>query len=371
MLCGRYDVRAVVGVGGMGEVRDGWDTLLDRPVAIKLLHPALAARPDLRRRFHLEARAAARLSHPNIVAVYDFGEHDGVPFIAMERLPGATLAGRIASGPLPGHEVRRILVSITAALATAHAGGVLHRDIKPGNILLTEGGDVKVADFGLAKMPQAAQTQTGQIMGTMAYMSPERLAGAPASVADDVYATGVLGYECLAGHRPFVADEDNMAALAGAILHGTPRPLRALRPTVEPALAAVVERAMDRDPRTRFSSAHALHTALAAPHPPTKVLAGPPLTGVGRRRHRAAAIFAAVTTLLVLGIVALALASDPAPARSPQQVTTSTTLSPPPPPPSATPEPITPSVTAGGGDAEPAQGGGPPPGKGPKKHRGQ
>lgn len=370
MLCGRYDVRAVVGLGGMGEVRDGWDTVLDRPVAIKLLHPALAAQPDLRRRFHLEARAAARLSHPNIVAVYDFGEHDGVPFIAMERLPGATLADRIASGPLPGPQVRQILVSITAALSTAHTGGVLHRDIKPGNILLTEGGDVKVADFGLAKTPQAAQTQTGQIMGTMAYLSPERLAGAPASVADDVYATGVLGFECLTGHRPFVADEDNMAALAGAIMHGTPPPLRPLRPDVDPALAAVVEQAMGRDPRTRFSSAHAFHTALATPHPPTKVLAGPPLTGVGRPRNRAIAIFAAVTTLLILGIVALALASDPAPARSPQQATTSTTLSPaPPPPPSATPEPTTPSVAAGGRDAEPNQGG-PPPGKGPKKHRG-
>lgn len=363
-------MRAVVGLGGMGEVRDGWDTVLDRPVAIKLLHPALAAQPDLRRRFHLEARVAARLSHPNIVAVYDFGEHGGVPFIAMERLPGATLADRIASGPLPGHEVRRILGSITTALATAHAGGVLHRDIKPGNILLTEGGDVKVADFGLAKTPQAAQTQTGQIMGTMAYLSPERLAGAPASVADDVYATGVLGFECLAGHRPFAAEEHNMAALAGAILHGTPPPLRALRPDVEPALAVVVERAMDRDPRARFGSAHALHTALAAPHPPTKVLAGLPLTAPGRRRHRATAIFAAVTSLLVLGIVALALASDPAPARSPEQVTTSTTLSPPPPPPSATPEPTTPSAGAGDGDAEPNRGG-PPPGKGPKKHRGQ
>ena len=144
MLGGRYELRGILGRGGMAEVRDGWDTRLDRPVAVKLLHPAFSVQPDNRRRFETEARAAARLNHPHIVAVHDTGEHKGAPFIVMERLSGRTLADEVMRGPLLQDRVREILDDVLSALAAAHAAGILHRDIKPANILFTASGDVKV-----------------------------------------------------------------------------------------------------------------------------------------------------------------------------------------------------------------------------------
>lgn len=169
VLGDRYELRGVLGCGGMAEVRDAWDTRLDRPVAVKLLHPALRAQPDVRARFADEARSAARLCHPNIVAVHDFGEHDDVPYIVMERLPGRTLADIFAQGPVPSAQVRAMLGDVLSALEVAHGAGVLHRDIKPGNILVTAGADrLKVADFGIAKSGGAAHTLTGQLVGTIA-----------------------------------------------------------------------------------------------------------------------------------------------------------------------------------------------------------
>ena len=153
------------------------------------------------------------------------------PFIVMERLPGGTLADHIARGPLPQARVRAMLDNILAALATAHANGILHRDIKPGNILHTAaGGMYKLADFGIAKTGGAAYTMTGQIIGTIAYLSPEILSGAPASVADDLYAVGVVGYEALTGRHAFFAPDDNIGALAKSILYDTPPPVRVSRP---------------------------------------------------------------------------------------------------------------------------------------------
>ncbi|MGZ8748827.1 MAG: serine/threonine-protein kinase, partial [Mycobacterium sp.] len=204
VLAGRYEVRGLLGRGGMAEVYDGWDTRLSRAVAIKLLYPAFKADADARHRFETEAQAAASLNHPNIVAVHDCGDHNGTPFIVMERLPGRTLDDEIAAGPMAQHRVRAMLDDVLGALATAHAAGVVHRDIKPGNVLVTDDdGAMKVADFGIAKTAGAALTATGQIVGTMAYMSRERVAGAPASVADDLYAVGVMSYEALSGRRPY------------------------------------------------------------------------------------------------------------------------------------------------------------------------
>ena len=139
LLAGRYEVRGRLGRGGMAEVRDGWDTRLRRPIAIKLLHPAVSAQSGIRNRFDAEARAAAALNHPNIVAVHDSGEHDGTPFIVMERLPGETLAHQIARGPLSQERVHAMLDNVLAALTAAHRAAILHRDIKPGNILLAAG----------------------------------------------------------------------------------------------------------------------------------------------------------------------------------------------------------------------------------------
>jgi serine/threonine protein kinase len=370
LLAGRYEVRGRLGRGGMAEVRDGWDTRLRRPIAIKLLHPALSAQTGIRNRFDAEAHAAAALNHPNIVAVHDSGEHDGTPFIVMERLPGDTLADQIARGPLSQARVYAMLDNVLAALTAAHRAAILHRDIKPGNILLAAGGEVmKVADFGIAKTPEATYTLTGQIVGTIAYLSPERLAGAPACVADDLYAVGVVGYEALAGHRPF--PQEHMAALARAILHERPPPLARLRPDVDPGLITVIERAMAHDPRQRFGSAEEMRAALdgrrtvttagmqvAAPlRPATKVLDMPLPASVTntfvpalvrRMTSRKKKVLSALAVLVALIVIPLAFAFDPASSHAPtQSVTTSTPtpvpLSNPAPPPSpATEQPPVP-----------------------------
>ena len=261
VLGGRYELRGVLGRGGMAEVRDGWDIRLDRPVAVKLLYPVFTTQPDNRMRFEVEARAAATLNHPHIVSVHDSGEHAGTPYIVMERLSGQTLADVIAQGPLPQPQVRTILDEVLSALAAAHAAGILHRDIKPANILFSTSGHTKVADFGIAKSAGSAHTLTGQIVGTMAYLSADRIAGRPATFADDLYAVGVVGYEALTGRRAF--PQENLAELARAVAEDTPPPLAMLRPDVDPALASVIERAMARDPAWRFGSANEMRAALA------------------------------------------------------------------------------------------------------------
>ena len=337
LLGGRYELRGTLGRGGMAEVRDGWDIRLDRPVAVKLLHPVFTTEPDNRMRFEVEARAAAALNHPHIVSVHDSGEHAGTPYIVMERLSGRTLADVIAQGPLPQPQVRSILDDVLSALAAAHAAGILHRDIKPANILFSALGDAKVADFGIAKSAGTANTLTGQIVGTMAYLSADRIAGRPASVADDLYAVGVVGYEALTGRRAF--PQENLAELARAVAEDTPAPLAVLRPDVDPALAAVIERAMAREPGWRFGSANEMRAALAGwvgpvMRPPTRVLAAPlpePTTmvvaPVRPRRSRWLLLAAAVVAVLVAAIAFIAdSASRPAVV---EPVTTSTTVSPP------------------------------------------
>ena len=354
VLGGRYELRGVLGRGGMAEVRDGWDIRLDRPVAVKLLYPVFNAQPDNRMRFEVEARAAATLNHPHIVSVHDSGEHAGMPYIVMERLSGQTLADVIAQGPLPQPQVRSILDEVLSALAAAHAAGILHRDIKPANILFSTSGHTKVADFGIAKSAGSAHTLTGQIVGTMAYLSADRIAGRPASVADDLYAVGVVGYEALAGCRAF--PQENLAELARAVTEDTPPPLAMLPPDADPALASVIERAMARDPGWRFGSANEMRAALAgrigAPvRPATRVLAAPlpdPTTMVvapGVRRNRSRwylGLAAAVVAVLVAAIAFIVdSASQPA---VPEPASTSTSVTPPPtasfvppPPPSTTP----------------------------------
>ena len=356
LLGGRYELRGILGRGGMAEVRDGWDIRLDRPVAVKLLHPAFSVQPDNRLRFEIEARAAASLNHPHIVAVHDSSEHAGVPFIVMERLSGRTLADELMGGPIPQSRARSILGDVLSALTAAHAAGILHRDIKPANILFTASGEVKVADFGIAKSAGAPATMTGQIVGTMAYLSADRLAGRPATIADDLYAVGVVGYEALSGCKPF--PQENLAALARAIAEDVPPPLALLRPDVEPGLAATIERAMARDPQWRFPSAEAMRAALSgAPQPipvrpPTRVLAAPlPPTTMGiaapvpPSRNRRLLFLAAVLAAIALAAV-LVLLESASPSSAPEPAGTSTSappttpsLVPPPPPPPPAPQP--------------------------------
>jgi serine/threonine-protein kinase len=260
LLGGRYELRDVLGFGATAEVCDGWDTRLKRPVAIKLLRRGLSSQADVRQRFEIEARAAAALNHPNIVRVYDIGSHNETPFIVMERLPGDTLGDQIALGPLTQTQTCAALRSVLAALAVAHDAGMLHRDIKPGNLLLAPSGTVKVADFGIVKTAASVHTTTGHIVGTLAYMSPDRVSGKPASVDDDLYAVGVVGYEALTGRKPF--PQEDIMPLAHAIVEGRPPPVKELRPDIDPALADVIERAMSPDPLRRFGSADAMRRAL-------------------------------------------------------------------------------------------------------------
>jgi len=259
----RYELGAVIGVGGMGEVRAARDLTLDRPVAIKFLRPHLGPDPEVRARFDSEAKAAAQLSHPNIVGVFDSGEDEGVPFIVMERLSAGTLADRIAEGPLSEAEARRIELEILAALEASHEKGILHRDLKPGNVILTDKGIAKVADFGIAKATEGVDlTTTGMTLGTPAYLAPERVAGDPGGPASDVYSAGVVLYEMLTGNKPF--DADTPLAMVRAIQEEEPEPVSRARPGVDPTLALIVERAMAKDPRRRYATADAMRQALEA-----------------------------------------------------------------------------------------------------------
>lgn len=331
MLGGRYELRGVLGRGGMAEVRDAWDTRLARPVAIKILHPGIDGQPDSRTRFEAEARAAARLNNSHIVAVHDSGEHAGTPFIVMERLTGESLHHKIIRGPLPQAMVCAVLDDVLSALAATHAAGILHRDIKPANILFTSTGEVKISDFGVAKTAQVNLTSAGQVFGTMAYLSPDRVLGKPATAADDIYSVGVVGYEALTGRRPFM--QENIAALASAILHEIPPPIRALRPDVDPSLAAVLEQAMARDPALRFPSAVAMRAALSGRAPTgTRVMDVPlpppslaPMPPERPSRRSTLLVLGAVLAAVLLGVILLAVGSSQS-SGPPEPVTTSTTM---------------------------------------------
>jgi serine/threonine protein kinase len=274
LIAGRYELGTLLRRGGMADVHAGRDLRLERPVAIKLLRPDMADRADVRLRFESEARAAARLSHPNAVAVFDTGEHDGTPYIVMERLPGRTLADVIGEGPVDPAWLTDAAAGVLSALGAAHAAGIVHRDVKPANILLTADGQAKIADFGIAKSAELASgagrgapdlTMTGQLVGTPAYLAPERLAGAPATFLSDLYSMGVVLYEALTGEKPFAGA--SFVAVAQAVQSGEHRPLAEARPDLEPGMAAAVERAMNRDPSLRNSSAEAMAEALTGAPP--------------------------------------------------------------------------------------------------------
>ena len=256
LIEGRYEVGALLGRGATGEVWSGRDTRLEREVAIKRLRPDLAD-DGVRARFAGEARAAARLNHPSIVAVYDSGEWDGAPYLVMECLPGRTLADELVDGPLPGERAREIALDVAGALDAAHGMGVIHRDVKPGNILFTPEGKAKLADFGIAKSTESMDhTQTGMVVGTPAYLAPERLDGDPATPQSDLYSLGVVLYEAVTGECPFRGDTP--VALARAVQATTPIPLRDRLPGTDPRVATAVDAAMAKDPADRPSSAAAM-----------------------------------------------------------------------------------------------------------------
>lgn len=261
VVAGRYQLGERIGRGGMGEVRVARDLTLGREVAVKLLHEGLATDERVSRRFQHEAWAAARLTHPNVVRVYDAGVHRGRPYIVMERLYGGTLADEIARGPLDERRVRHVGAQVLDALAAAHDNGVLHRDVKPSNVMRGPDGSVRVCDFGIAKTDLLTdRTTTGTVVGTLGYLAPERMHGRPATAASDLYSVGVMLYEALTGRRPFTGDSP--VAVLTAIQQSDPEPLERLRPDVDPTLCAIVRRAMRPEPERRFRSAREFAAAL-------------------------------------------------------------------------------------------------------------
>jgi serine/threonine-protein kinase len=245
----------------MSSVFSGWDRTLGREVAIKVLAADLVEDRVFVERFDREARAAASLSHRNVVAVFDSGVDAGARFIVMERVSGRTLASHLRDGPLPIEQAVEIAVSISQALGAAHAGGIVHRDVKPGNVMLADNGQVKVLDFGIARALAATSlTRASTVIGTAGYLSPEQAEGGPVDARSDLYSLGCVLYEMLTGRPPFVAD--SAAALVNQHLTRPPEPPSRWRLDVSPALDEIVLRCLAKDPGARYPRASALSGAL-------------------------------------------------------------------------------------------------------------
>jgi serine/threonine-protein kinase len=251
----RYEIQRQLAQGGMAEVYLAHDQLLNRPVALKALFPEYAREPSFVERFRREAQAAANLNHPNIVAIYDWGQEDGTYFIVMEYVEGRSLRDLIRSeAPLDPNQAAEISAEIASALGFAHRNGVVHRDVKPGNVLLTRSGTVKVTDFGIARAGTSdGLTQTGSVMGTATYFSPEQAQGLPVDGRSDVYALGVVLYEMLTGVAPFTADSP--VSVAYKHVREDPVPPSERNPEIPGDLEVIVATALAKDPEQRYQTA--------------------------------------------------------------------------------------------------------------------
>src|SRR5271157_3788623 len=275
---GPYEIVSPLGAGGMGEVYRARDTRLDRTVAVKILPAHLSSNPEAKQRFDREGRAISSLNHPNICTLHDVGHQDGIDFLVMEFLEGETLADRLAKGPLPTEQVMKYGIEICEGLERAHKSGVVHRDLKPGNVMLTKTG-AKLMDFGLAKAtpsgaapassltvtmsgPPAEQplTARGTLVGTFQYMSPEQLEGHDADARSDIFALGAVLYEMATGKRAFTGK--TQASIVAAILASEPPPIAVVRPMSPPALDRIVKVCLAKDPDERFQTVHDLKLQL-------------------------------------------------------------------------------------------------------------
>jgi len=275
---GRYELHRRLGRGGMAEVSLGRDQLLDRPVAVKALFPEFATDPAFVERFRREATAAANLNHPNIVGVYDWGEAEGTYFIVMEYVDGRSLAEILRSeGTLHPDRVADIGADVAAALGFAHRNGVVHRDVKPGNVLINTSGQVKVADFGIARAITASSddnlTQVGTVMGTAAYFSPEQARGDAVDPRSDIYSLGCVLYELVVGRAPFSGETP--VAIAYKHVHESPVPPRHLNVDVPPALEAIILKCLAKNPANRYPTAEDLRADLRRYREGSSILAEP------------------------------------------------------------------------------------------------
>src|SRR5688572_7732182 len=276
VFSGRYEIARHIARGGMAEVYLAKDLMLDRPVALKVLFPELSTDRNFVERFRREAQAAANLSHPNIVSIYDWGEEEGTYFIVMEYIEGRTLGQIIrGEGPLLADRAAEIGADVAAALAFAHKTGVVHRDVKPGNVLISPNGQVKVTDFGIARAANSDQdlTQTGAVMGTATYFSPEQAQGNRVDGRSDEYSLGVVLYEMVVGRPPFQGD--NPMAIAYKHVREEPVPPRQLNRDVPEAFEAIVLQAMAKNPNDRYASADELRQDLLRFRQGRMVLANP------------------------------------------------------------------------------------------------
>ena len=305
VLNDRYEIQQRIGRGGMADVFLARDLLLDRPVAIKVLFPEFAVDPNFVERFRREAQSAANLNHPNIVGVYDWGQYANTYFMAMEYVQGRTLADILrANGHVNSQQAAEIASEIAAALGFAHRNGVVHRDIKPANILIGANGQVKVADFGIARAMNAPTesnlTQAGSVMGTATYFSPEQAQGAQPDPRSDLYSLGIVLYEMVAGRPPFSGE--NPVSIAYKQVHEQPQPLNQLVADVPKSFEAIVAKLLAKKPEIRYATAeavrddlrrfrngepvHALASAMGATTPPTtavpRSVAPPATTGLPR-----------------------------------------------------------------------------------------
>jgi serine/threonine protein kinase len=316
---GPYLIEAAAGAGGMGEVYKAKDTRLDRSVAIKVLSTQIADNADLRQRFDREAKAISSLNHPNICTLHDVGHQDGIDYLVMEYLDGETLASRLTKGALPGPELLTIAIQVADALDKAHRQGLVHRDLKPGNIMLTKGG-AKLMDFGLAKLQQAGGivqgvsgitrttplTGEGTIIGTLQYMSPEQLEGKEADVRSDIFSFGAILYEMVTGKRAF--EGGSQASLIASILKEQPRPIAEVQPLSPPMLDRVIRQCLEKDADHRWQAAGDLKRALQWISEGGSQV-GIPISVSARRKLRERILWGAVVALgaaaATLGVVQL------------------------------------------------------------------
>jgi len=310
---GKYELRHQIGRGAMGVVYEAFDTVIERAVALKMLRtdvfpPEQLA--DVRARFKREAHSAGRLSHPNIVTVFDYGEHDGTPYIAMDLMVGEELARSLDSGArmaLP--QVVRVMEQLLGALAYAHENGVVHRDIKPSNVFVLRDGSIKVVDFGLARIETSNLTESGAVLGTPAYMSPEQFLGLPADARSDIFSAGVMLYQMLTGDRPF---SGSPTTIMQKVLRQDPVEPSVLNPTLSAGWDALIKRVLAKKPDDRLQSAREfaewMRLALEGkPLPQAPELAADATVRLapakGKKRGRAMLI-AGLSALVVVGLLA-------------------------------------------------------------------